>query len=157
MVTPTGNVYVACDDDQGTRPRIFRRFTHLHTPKLDSGLHRLRIPCGGCTVIPNEGLVYCSVVGIPESPPIQHDDAVPVPVTRRNPARLVGANHKSPIKRTTDAHANSLAPWTANVARKNGFGGLSHRVKLLVHAPGPIVVDLDYATASTTTAVSTWK
>jgi len=106
----------------------------LHTPELNSGLHGLMISSGRCTVIP-----------------VQHDNAVPVPVTRRNSARLVGAHHKSPIERTTNTDANSLAPRTSNVTRENGFRGLSHGVKLLIHTPAPVAVDLDYTATSTAT------
>lgn len=56
-------------------------FTHLHTPELNSGLHWLGIPGGGRTVIPDKAIIICHTVGIPKSLPVQHDNAVPVPIT----------------------------------------------------------------------------
>src|SRR5437879_6127389 len=99
----------------------------------------------------------CHAAGIPISLRVQHDDAVPVPVTRQNSVRLVGAHYKSRRERTANADTNSLTPRTTDVAREDGSRSLSHGVKLLIDTPASVAIDLDYATTSATTAVRSWE
>lgn len=66
--------------------------------------------------------------GVDQRLPIEHDDAVAQPVAWVHARRNICTDDESPVERTTNAYADTLAKVSTCVLGKNCLRGLRHCV-----------------------------